>query len=287
MTNIPFRIGQIYNRRQDIHDPYGGQQRGGISTPKGAPFIFLFTGETGQQYGYSDGPGEDGVFRYTGEGQIGPMGFIRGNRAILEHSVNGKDLMLFEKLPDASGYRFLGDFACTGYEPGEAPDRNRTIRPVIVFHLVPLSDQQSDDPAASLADDVPNNRSLQELRRRAVEASTQVAAGTGAASVRSYYYRSAAVRAYVLARAKGRCEGCELPAPFERLGGGPYLEPHHTRRVSDGGPDHPRWVAALCPTCHRRIHHGTGGDELNTQIVARLGRIEGEMEDRRSGSIAR
>src|ERR1700746_1774493 len=24
------------------------------------------------------------------------------------------------------------------------------------------------------------------------------------------------------------------------------------RRLSDGGPDHPRWVVAVCPNCHRR-----------------------------------
>lgn len=36
---------------------YAGQQQGGISTPAGAPYVFLFTGETGAQYGYSDGWG--------------------------------------------------------------------------------------------------------------------------------------------------------------------------------------------------------------------------------------
>src|SRR5436309_11080683 len=50
-----FEIGRIYSRRQDIHARFGGQQQGGIATPAKAPFVFLFTGASGEQYGYSDG----------------------------------------------------------------------------------------------------------------------------------------------------------------------------------------------------------------------------------------
>jgi 5-methylcytosine-specific restriction protein A len=121
---FPFEVGEVYDRRRDIHERYDGQQQGGISTPQRAPFIFLFTGESGEQYGYSDGWSEDGVFLYTGEGQVGPMEFVRGNRAIRDHSTNGKDLLLFEQLRDEGGYRFLGNFGCAGYEFREAPDRH-------------------------------------------------------------------------------------------------------------------------------------------------------------------
>ena len=62
-----FEIGQTYNRRRDIHGRFGGQYQGGISTPSDEPLIFLFAGESGQQYGYRDGWSEDGVFLYTGE----------------------------------------------------------------------------------------------------------------------------------------------------------------------------------------------------------------------------
>jgi hypothetical protein len=55
--------------------------------PDGAPFIFLFTGESGNQYGYQDGWKDDDTFEYTGEGQRGPMEFVRGNRAIRDHVI--------------------------------------------------------------------------------------------------------------------------------------------------------------------------------------------------------
>jgi 5-methylcytosine-specific restriction enzyme A len=69
-VGIPFEVGKLYHRQGDIHQVFGGQERGGISTPDGCPFVFLFTGESGEQFGYSDGWRPDGIFAYTGEGQM-------------------------------------------------------------------------------------------------------------------------------------------------------------------------------------------------------------------------
>src|SRR5450759_1415494 len=94
LASVPtFEPGGIYNRVRHIHDVYGGQRQGGIATPKAAPLIFLFTGETGDQYGYHDGLRDDGTFAYTGEGQIGDMAFVRGNLAIRDHINDGRDLL--------------------------------------------------------------------------------------------------------------------------------------------------------------------------------------------------
>lgn len=65
-----FVQGQMY-RRRDIHAGFGGQQQGGISTPRKFPLVLLFTGDSGEQYGYSDGWSAEGIFLYTGEGQRG------------------------------------------------------------------------------------------------------------------------------------------------------------------------------------------------------------------------
>jgi 5-methylcytosine-specific restriction enzyme A len=132
-----FEPGGAYNRVRHIYDVYGGQRQGGISTPKGAPFIFLFTGESGNQYGYHDGLSGDGIFLYTGEGQIGDMEFVRGNLAIRDHVSNGRDLLLFEKLGEPGSYRFVGYFTCDGFEYGQAPDRTGASRRIIIFRLRP------------------------------------------------------------------------------------------------------------------------------------------------------
>jgi 5-methylcytosine-specific restriction protein A len=35
------------------------------------------------------------------------------------------------------------------------------------------------------------------------------------------------------------------------------------RSLSDDGPDHPQWVAALCPNRHRLAHHFNDTDKFN------------------------
>ena len=68
--------------------------------------------------------------------------------------------------------------------------------------------------------------------------------------------------------------GCGVSAPFMRSDGTPYLEPHHLRRVSDGGPDHPAHVIVLCPNCHRRVHAGADGETYNAKLNASMTMIE-------------
>jgi 5-methylcytosine-specific restriction enzyme A len=264
-----FEIGRVYSRRQEIHGPYGGQWQGGISTPSGWPFILLFTGESGEQYGYQDGWDENGVFHYTGEGQVGDMEFVRGNRAVRDHAKDGKDLHLFEALGKGKGYRYLGVFACSSWEFRQGKDLNGDERRAIVFHLIKSEESAPADGAAGAS--IPKR-----LRQRALEAGSQAVQKAPREAKRLFYERSAAVREYVLRRAGGTCEACGGTAPFRRTDGTPYLEPHHTRRLSDGGPDHPRWVGAVCPNCHREIHYGENGDEKNQSLQRQLTMLESE-----------
>jgi len=109
-----FVQGQTY-RRKHIHDEYGGQRQGGVSTPASHPTIFLFTGDSGLQYGYEDGWQLDGTFLYTGEGQRGDMKYIKGNRAINYHLALGKDLHLFSQ-GKKGAVRYICQMVCTGSE---------------------------------------------------------------------------------------------------------------------------------------------------------------------------
>jgi 5-methylcytosine-specific restriction enzyme A len=141
---------------------------------------------------------------------------------------------------------------------------------VIVFHLIqPKEEEEQESPPPPLPE-----ITLHQLRQRALEAASQTKVSTSQEAKSLYYKRSAAVRQYVLARAGGICESCEKPAPFLRINGTLYLEPHHTRRISDGGPDHPRWVAAICPNCHREIHHGKDGKDKDQHLQQYLALLE-------------
>src|SRR3546814_982483 len=124
----PYKVNESYSRRADIHSRYGGQQQGGISTPSGMPGIFIFTGHGADKHGYADKLMPDGSYRYTGEGQLGDMSMIRGNRAIRDHALDGKDLLIFEKEGSGAPVHFLGIFACAGWEVEQQPDTVGTMR---------------------------------------------------------------------------------------------------------------------------------------------------------------
>lgn len=273
---MPFVVGQVYNRRNDLHGRYDGQQQGGISTPAKYPFIFLFTGASGSEYGYRDEFQTDGTFWYTGEGQRGDMSMVRGNRAIRDHATDGNELHLFEAIGEGE-VRYLGRSYYLDHHWEERRDASDRLRRAIVFELEvdPGGDGLSEvaEPDFEYAT---NQRlqsySLEELRQLALQkVSPSAPMSERRSNVRQ---RSRAIRAYVLKRAQGLCEGCEKEAPFVTSKKRPYLEAHHVRRLSDGGPDHPRRVIALCPNCHRRVHYGQNGEEYNARLARRLDKIE-------------
>lgn len=174
--------------------------------------------------------------------------------------------------------QFVGQMVCTGYEwVPDLADVNGDLRTIIVFYFQPIElfgegqalgsgTETPEDAieAASAAWSMP----MEQLRSTAVHATAPNVPSVEAR--RNVYRRSAAVRVYVLRRAAGVCEGCGSPAPFTTPQGRPYLEPHHIRRLSDGGPDHPDHVIALCPNCHRRVHHGADGAAFNEELQRKI-----------------
>lgn len=132
MDQLPFIPNQIYNRRADIHAKFGGGWQGGISPSANYPFIFIFTGQSGEQHGYMDGWDNPNVFSYTGEGQIGDMKFIRGNLALRDHKQNGKRVFLFESV--RKGYvKFVGEVEVFDVDNFETLDSKSNLRTGIKF----------------------------------------------------------------------------------------------------------------------------------------------------------
>ncbi|HHA2888049.1 TPA: HNH endonuclease [Stenotrophomonas maltophilia] len=136
---LPFEVGALYNRQKQIHGVFGGQQQGGISTPKEHPLVIAFTGEAGASHGYHDFWDDDEVFHYFGEGQVGDMKYVAGNRAIGEHVKDGKTLVVFQMMGKGRPYRYLGRFMCqSSYVRPGTPDREGQPRSAIVFRLKSL-----------------------------------------------------------------------------------------------------------------------------------------------------
>lgn len=275
MSPHPFVVGQTYKRQRDIHTPYGGQERGGIATPTSALLIFAFTSDAGAAYGYEDKFQPNGVFWYTGEGQVGDMQMVRGNAAIANHKLNKKLILLFEYTPSGS-VRFVGEAECLGHHIEQRPDKNGAMRNAFVFHLGLLPEElgnlaKQPRPQYGGNRGLTNKLTLAELRELALEGASE--GSVTEEKVANVQVRAEAVRRYALKRANGTCEGCQSAAPF-RTKSGPYLEVHHVFRLADGGPDHPAKVIALCPNCHRRAHYASDGESFNQQLIDWLSKHE-------------
>lgn len=133
-------------RRHEIHETYGGQQQGGISSAPQAGSVFLFTGSTGQRYGYNyDGWQPDGSFHYTGEGRIGDQQLVRGNKTTLR---TDRTIRVFKEVR-RSVVAYLGEFRLDEEQPyyrADAPAEDGEMRSVLVFRLWPVNGGPSTRP---------------------------------------------------------------------------------------------------------------------------------------------
>jgi len=68
------------------------------------------------------------------------------------------------------------------------------------------------------------------------------------------YIRNSIISEYSKRRANGKCQLCNIDAPFNDKQGKPYLETHHIKWLSQGGNDTIENTVALCPNCHRKMH---------------------------------
>lgn len=258
--------GATYQKKY-LFDTYGGQLQNKTWLLRKFDVVFLFT-EAGEQGLSLDGWADDGLFRYAGDPQSNDLEFTPGNQTIRDHRRQGNELLLFECLGPDKGVRYTGLFEYLSFDCKNSDDNDGQPKSPIIFNLLPVDVvlPQSDAEHTQT-----KGRPLDELRRAAYAASDGGKVNVKSSEAKqSWYERSASVRDYVLARAKGICEACDQPAPFLKKNGTPYLEPHHTSRLADDGPDHPVWVGAICPNCHRHIHSGIDGKELNNALQERL-----------------
>lgn len=64
IVHLPFAFGSII-KRSTIHAQFGGNRQGGICPSAAYPFIFIFSANTGQKYGYTDDWDNEDIFSYT------------------------------------------------------------------------------------------------------------------------------------------------------------------------------------------------------------------------------
>lgn len=137
-------IGEEY-KRSALHDAFGGNRQGGIATCANHDIIFIFSSESGEQYGYSD-RWEGDYYLYTGEGQYGDMKFTRGNAAIRDHETSGKRLLLMQTTR-STYVEYVANLVFVDYNYFDTHDRNGSNRRAIRFTLERAG--EASEPAAN------------------------------------------------------------------------------------------------------------------------------------------
>lgn len=262
-------MGEAYHRRDELA-VHGGNWQTGIISSKDSPYVFIITGDRGEDFGYIDEFLDDGTLRYTGQGVEGDMDWRFVNRAIRDHGEMGKEVHVFEKTDESYMVRYRGEYEYESHDWVPLKDENGDFRDAILFELVPVGGR-----TVNVNGDI-ETKPIEELYTDARVAAPQSTSdgqfGSGG-SMRSSgrsgtpYNRSEVVKEFARRSAEGVCQGCEEAAPFESKNGRPFLEVHHLKMLGDEGADHPDNVIALCPNCHRRVHEGRDGHQFNEELI--------------------
>ena len=208
---------------------------------------------------------KDDILYYTGMGQTGDQDLnFAQNKTLHESSQTGVLVYLFEMFNDQR-YRYRGIVELAG-EPFQENEKdiNGDMRKVWKFplKLVAANDYIEEDFFDKKAEK--DARMVSRMPRSAIVSKAREIdrVVSEVTTTTKTYVRNPIIAQYAKDRARGICELCGEPAPFE-VGGIPYLESHHLQFVSEGGKDSIDNIAALCPNCHRRMHALRDPKDLN------------------------
>ena len=256
-------------------DVFGCSPQGGMRRAHRTNTLVIISNHVKSIY---DDRWEGDTLHYTGMGTNGDQSLsFAQNKTLAESGANGVGVHLFEVFIDKE-YTYVGQVDLCG-APYQEPQRDETgsSRLAYVFPLkvqtgiraVSCEDQQALDSqrvrkAKKLSDE--NLRERAEKGRKKPSTYQQSA---------TQYERSIWVAEYAKRLAKGICQLCLKPAPFENAKGVPYLETHHMVWLVKGGEDTIANTVALCPNCHKKMHIVDDKNDVETlrQRAEQLGDI--------------
>ena len=201
----------------------------------------------------------DDVMHYTGMGTSGDQSlFFSQNKTLANTNTNDVEVHLFEvfKLREYY-YQGIVKLSSNPYQEKQI-DENGEERLVWMFpvKLVSGSPARIEDRTLESLQLVKEKKAkkLDNKKLKILVENPPKSKPNRRKTTSELYERDEKVVQYALRRADGYCQLCDLPAPFLRKDGTPYLEVHHIEYLSNGGDDTIDNVAAICPNCHRKMH---------------------------------
>jgi len=253
--NPGLELGQIVNN-DELRAIFKCGNMGGMRRSKATNTLIIISDHTKGLY-------EDkwlgDVLHYTGMGKKGDQDINASqNRTLNESNSNGVYVFLFEVFKENNYiYRDQVKLVEIPYQEKQK-DEEGMLRNVWVFPVKPIEDneiiieqkiinesyEKKEKRAKKLSD-----KDLYEKAKESQSVKTSVRTTTT-----QTFERNAFVTEFAKRRAKGICQLCNKPAPFNNKLGEPYLETHHIQWLSKGGSDTIDNTVALCPNCHKKMH---------------------------------
>ncbi|MEK4529942.1 HNH endonuclease signature motif containing protein [Paenibacillus sp. FSL H8-0104] len=208
------------------------------------------------------------ILHYTGMGTRGDQSkTTTQNKTLNESKTNGVEVYLFEVYKEMEyTYRGRVELAEEVYQENQ-PDEKGELRKVWIFPVSVIGETENYKPSEDLVRSAKEKHekrarkmSNADLKKRACHSRKTTAQKQGMVST---YERDPYVTEYAKRRAKGTCQLCKQPAPFQNKWGEPYLETHHIIWLARGGEDTIKNTVALCPNCHKKMHVLDLQDDVN------------------------
>ncbi len=239
---------------QQLCDIFGCSPQGGMRKSNSTNTLVLVSNHIESIY---EDRWDNDVLHYTGMGTTGHQSLnFAQNKTLHQSNSNGVGLHLFEVFKDKQ-YTYAGQvILCSEPYTEIQPDREGQERTVYVFPLTLKSSRryitaEDRQHTYQVKENKAKKLNDQEIALR-VEHSTRKPSKTRVKT--NVYERNVWVAEFAKRLAKGNCQLCLQPAPFNDKKGTAYLETHHIIWLSQGGEDTPENTVALCPNCHRKMH---------------------------------
>jgi 5-methylcytosine-specific restriction protein A len=275
----PPQVGEQFKDRVEIWSFFGGQWVQGVTKFENENIVNVFFDEDGPYADEIDH--ETGTVEYRGKGLTGEQKLTEGNE-LLENARLSKSAIRFWYKPSKGNWTFKNWAAVIDRDNIEEEDVEGNLAKRFLWYLEPVVSEDktfwpigiNEAPVREISIDeivlIKNPRNLladyariaKELEANPTTLSSNVKPRTPQPR------RRKRAKDIVIARAAGECENdqCTGMPPDVKKDGTPLFQVDHIIQLSDGGPDQPDNMVALCPNCHTAKTLGKNKNEMTSRL---------------------
>ena len=273
------QVGEQFKDRIEVWSLFGGQWVQGVTKFENEEIVNVFFDEDGPYADEIDH--ETGAVEYRGKGLTGEQKLTEGN-LLLENARLNKSAIRFWYKPSKGNWVFKNWMAVVDRDNIEEEDVQGNLAKRFLWYLEPVvsADKElwpielTQAPIRDISIDevilVKNSRNLladyARIAKELEDNPTTLAASLKPRTPQPRRRKRA--KDIVVARAEGKCENdqCTGMPPDVKKDGTPLFQVDHIIQLSDGGPDQPDNMIALCPNCHTAKTLGRNKTEMTTRL---------------------